>query len=203
MKIICIGRNYQDHINELKNSIPDKPLFFLKPDTALLPKRTPFYIPDFTKDLHYECELVVRICKVGKNISEKFAHTYYDEIGIGIDFTARDLQEECKQKSQPWEIAKAFDNSAPVSEKFIHKSELNLSNIKFELKKNGSVVQLGNSNQMIFSIDKIISYVSQFITFKIGDLIFTGTPAGVGQVKIGDTLVASIENKELLTLNVK
>ena len=203
MKIICIGRNYQDHINELKNSIPDKPLFFLKPDTALLPKRTPFYIPDFTKDLHYECELVVRICKVGKNISEKFAHTYYDEIGIGIDFTARDLQEECKQKSQPWEIAKAFDNSAPVSEKFIHKSELNLSNIKFELKKNGSVVQVGNSNQMIFSIDKIISYVSQFITFKIGDLIFTGTPAGVGQVKIGDTLVASIENKELLTLNVK
>lgn len=203
MKIICIGRNYQDHINELKNSIPDKPLFFLKPDTALLPKRTPFYIPDFTKDLHYECELVVRICKVGKNISEKFAHTYYEEIGIGIDFTARDLQEECKQKSQPWEIAKAFDNSAPVSEKFIHKSELNLSNIKFELKKNGSVVQLGNSNQMIFSIDKIISYVSQFITFKIGDLIFTGTPAGVGQVKIGDTLVASIENKELLTLNVK
>lgn len=203
MKIICIGRNYQDHINELKNSIPDKPLFFLKPDTALLPKRTPFYIPDFTKDLHYECELVVRICKVGKNISEKFAHTYYEEIGIGIDFTARDLQEECKQKSQPWEIAKAFDNSAPVSEKFIHKSELNLSNIKFELKKNGSVVQVGNSNQMIFSIDKIISYVSQFITFKIGDLIFTGTPAGVGQVKIGDTLVASIENKELLTLNVK
>lgn len=203
MKIICIGRNYQDHINELKNSIPNKPLFFLKPDTALLPKRSPFYIPDFTKDLHYECELVVRICKVGKNISEKFAHTYYEEIGIGIDFTARDLQEECKQKSQPWEIAKAFDNSAPVSEKFIHKSELNLSNIKFELKKNGSVVQVGNSNQMIFSIDKIISYVSQFITFKIGDLIFTGTPAGVGQVKIGDTLVASIENKELLTLNVK
>jgi len=203
MKIICIGRNYQDHINELKNAIPDKPLFFMKPDTALLPKRTPFYIPDFTKDLHYECELVVRICKVGKNISEKFANTYYEEIGIGIDFTARDLQEECKQKSQPWEIAKAFDNSAPISEKFIHKSELDLSNIQFELKKNGVIVQQGNSKQMIFSIDKIIAYVSQFITLKIGDLIFTGTPAGVGKVEIGDTLVASIENQELLKLNIK
>ena len=203
MKIICIGRNYQDHINDLKNAIPDKPLFFMKPDTALLPKRTPFYIPDFTKDLHYECELVVRICKVGKNISEKFANTYYEEIGIGIDFTARDLQEECKQKSQPWEIAKAFDNSAPISEKFIHKSELDLSNIQFELKKNGVVVQQGNSKQMIFSIDKIIAYVSQFITLKIGDLIFTGTPAGVGKVEIGDTLVASIENQELLKLNIK
>ncbi len=203
MKIICIGRNYQDHINELKNAIPDKPLFFMKPDTALLPKRTPFYIPDFTKDLHYECELVVRICKVGKNISEKFANTYYEEIGIGIDFTARDLQEECKQKSQPWEIAKAFDNSAPISEKFIHKSELDLSKIQFELKKNGVIVQQGNSKQMIFSIDKIIAYVSQFITLKIGDLIFTGTPAGVGKVEIGDTLVASIENQELLKLNIK
>ena len=203
MKIICIGRNYQDHINELKNAIPDKPLFFMKPDTALLPKRTPFYIPDFTKDLHYECELVVRICKVGKNISEKFANTYYEEIGSGIDFTARDLQEECKQKSQPWEIAKAFDNSAPISEKFIHKSELDLSNIQFELKKNGVIVQQGNSKQMIFSIDKIIAYVSQFITLKIGDLIFTGTPAGVGKVEIGDTLVASIENQELLKLNIK
>jgi len=203
MKIICIGRNYQDHISELKNAIPDKPLFFMKPDTALLPKRTPFYIPDFTNDLHYECELVVKICKVGKNISEKFAHTYYEEIGIGIDFTARDLQEECKQKSHPWEIAKAFDNSAPISEKFIHKSELDFSNIQFELKKNGAIVQQGNSNQMIFTIDKIIAYVSQFITLKIGDLIFTGTPSGVGRVVIGDRLIASINNQELLTLNIK
>jgi acylpyruvate hydrolase len=203
MKIICIGRNYSEHAKELNNPLPEKPVFFLKPDTALLPKRNPFYYPEFTKDLHYECELVFRICKLGKNISPKFASTYYDSVGLGIDFTARDLQQECKEKGLPWEIAKSFEHSAPLSETFIPKEEFDLKNISFTLFKNDELVQKGNSKDMIFDINQIVVYISQFMTLKIGDLIFTGTPAGVGPVKIGDTLKGFIEEKEMFDFKVK
>ncbi len=203
MKIICIGRNYADHAREMNAPIPEFPLFFLKPDSAILPKRTSFYYPEFTKDLHYECEVIVRINKLGKNISKKFAHTYYNEIGLGIDFTARDLQEECKVKGLPWERAKAFDGSAVICEQFISKSELDLGSISFHLLKNDQLVQQGNTKDFIFSIDTIISYVSQFMTLKIGDILFTGTPAGVGPVNIGDTLRGYIGEKEMYALKVK
>lgn len=203
MKIICIGRNYADHAKELKNELPSFPLFFLKPDTALLSKSKDFYHPDFTADLHYECEIVVRIDKVGKNIQEKFAGNYYSEIGLGIDFTARDLQEESKTKGLPWERAKAFDHSAPISDFYINKKELDLSNITFRLEKNGNQVQLGESKNMIFTIDQIIAYVSQFITLKVGDLIYTGTPSGVGPVKIGDQLIGFLEDKKMFEFNIK
>lgn len=203
MKIICIGRNYGAHAKELNNPLPEKPVFFMKPDTALLPKNLPFFYPSFTKDLHYECELVVRINKVGKNIAPKFAHSYYDEIGLGIDFTARDLQEECKTKGLPWEIAKSFEHSAPLSEKFIPKSELDLENLAFSLKQNDKIVQQGNSKDMIFNIDQIIVYISQFMTLKKGDLIFTGTPAGVGPIFIGDTLSGSIGEREMFSIKIK
>ena len=203
MKIICIGRNYIDHAKEMNAPIPKVPMFFMKPDTALLPKRTPFYYPNFTKDLHYECELVVRINKLGKNIAEQFAHEYYDEIGLGIDFTARDLQKICKEKGHPWEIAKAFEYSAPISEKFIKKSSLNLNDLTFSLLKNNKTVQKGNIREMIFSFDQLISYVSQFMTLKIGDLIFTGTPKGVGPVKIGDQLEGFLEDEKLLSVKIK
>lgn len=204
MKIICIGRNYADHAKELNNAVPIEPVFFFKPDTAILPKKQPFYIPDFTSDLNYEVELVVRINKLGKNIKEKFAHTYYDEIGIGIDFTARDLQQKCKEKGLPWEKAKGFDYSAPMGQKFIPVNEFDsLDDINFRLEKNGEIVQTGNSSQMIFKIDQIISYLSQFVTLKIGDFIFTGTPAGVGKVEIGDKLEAYIESEKLLSLEIK
>ncbi|HON18650.1 MAG TPA: fumarylacetoacetate hydrolase family protein [Salinivirgaceae bacterium] len=202
MKIICIGRNYRDHAQELNNAVPTSPMFFLKPETALLRNNRPFFLPDFTQELHYEVELVYRICRLGKNISPKFAHRYYDSVGIGIDLTARDLQEKCKSNGWPWEMAKAFDNSAPLSSKFIDKEQLNLDNISFKLLKNDQVVQTGNSGEMIFSIDQIITYVSQFITLKIGDLIFTGTPAGVGSVTIGDTLKAYVGNELLLTTKI-
>jgi acylpyruvate hydrolase len=204
MKIICIGRNYADHAKELNNPLPSKPVFFLKPETALIPKNMPFFIPDFTNDLHHEVELVVKINRLGKNIEERFAHKYYNEIGIGIDFTARDLQSECKAKGLPWEIAKAFDHSAPVSQKFIAVGALkDVNNIPFRLEKNGAIVQQGNSKDMIFNIDKIIAYVSKFFTLKIGDLIFTGTPAGVSQVAINDQLTAYIGDQELLQLKIK
>lgn len=204
MKIICIGRNYADHANELNNSIPSSPVIFLKPETALLPKKNPFYYPAFTNDLHFETEIVIRINKVGKKIAEKFAHTYYNEIGIGIDFTARDLQQELKKNSLPWEKAKAFDHSAPVSENFISLSALpDVNAIKFEMKLNGEIKQQGNTKNMLFSFDRIIQEVSQFFTLKIGDLIFTGTPAGVGPVKIGDRISCSVEGKDLLKFNVK
>jgi len=204
MKIICIGRNYADHAKELKNDVPSEPVFFLKPDSAILPRRTPFYIPNFTKDLHHEIEVVVKINKLGKNISEKYAHTYYNEIGLGIDFTARDVQAECKAKGLPWEKAKAFDYSAPISEKFIPKEELgDLQKIDFRLEKNGNIVQSGNTEDMLFSIDQIISYVSQYFTLKIGDLIFTGTPAGVSQVNIGDHLVGFIGDSKMIDLKIK
>lgn len=204
MKIICIGRNYSEHAKELGNEAPKEPLFFLKPDSAILPKRVPFYIPEFTNDLHFEIELLVKINKVGKHIEERFANTYYDKIGLGIDFTARDLQQECKSKGLPWEKAKAFDGSAVIGKEFIDKSEFeSVQDISFSLNKNGEQVQRGNSKDMIFTIDAIISYVSQFMTLKIGDVIYTGTPAGVGPVKIGDKLEGFIGDKQLISLDIK
>lgn len=203
MKIICIGRNYIEHAHELNNPVPAEPVFFMKPETALIRAGLPFFYPDYSKDVHFEVELVLHICKLGKHISEKFAHTYYDKIGIGIDFTARDVQNTCKQKGLPWEIAKAFDGSAPVS-KFIPKENFaELYDINFSLQKNNETVQKGNSGMMIFNFEKIIAYVSRFVTLKIGDLIFTGTPAGVGPVNIDDNLKAFIEDQKLLDLNIK
>lgn len=203
MKIICIGRNYIDHAKELNNPVPKKPVFFLKPDTALVKGNKPFFYPDFSEDVHYECEIVVHINRVGKNISAKFAHRYYEEIGIGIDFTARDLQQECKTKGLPWEVAKAFDNSAPIG-KFLPKSKFaDINKLNFSLDINGETVQQGNTADMIFNIDELIAYTSRFMTLKMGDLLFTGTPVGVGPVKIGDRLVASIEGEELLNFMVK
>jgi 2-keto-4-pentenoate hydratase/2-oxohepta-3-ene-1,7-dioic acid hydratase in catechol pathway len=202
MKIICIGRNYADHTKEMKSELPKEPVFFFKPDLAIL-RGNRFYIPDFTKEVHYEVELVVKINKVGKYIDKKFAHTYYDEIGLGIDFTARDIQIECKAKSLPWEKAKAFENSAVLSKNFISKSELDLQNINFSLTLNDQVVQEGNSANMIFTIDEIIAYISQFVTLKIGDLIYTGTPAGVGPVKIGDKLSGYIRQQKMFNVEIR
>jgi acylpyruvate hydrolase len=201
MKIICIGRNYINHAKEMKAEVPTEPVFFMKPDTALL-KEEDFYYPTFTTDLHHEIELVIKISKVGKHIEEQFAHKYYEEIGLGIDFTARDLQAQCKQNSLPWEKAKAFDNSAPVG-KFVNKTELNLNDIPFKLLVNGVIKQMGNVNDIIFSFDKIIAYVSQFVTLKVGDLIFTGTPEGVGAVAIGDILEGYIKEDLFLKIVVK
>lgn len=203
MKIICIGRNYVEHAKELKNPVPSKPVFFLKPDTALLQKGNPFFYPDFSNDIHFEAELVLKICKNGRHIEEQFAHKYYDEIGIGIDLTARDLQNECKQKGLPWEIAKGFDQSAPIGQ-FLSASDFkNKENIQFSLIINGETRQEGNSRDMIFSFDQIIAYISKFITLRIGDLIFTGTPKGVGPVQTGDHFEAFVENKKLLEFDVK
>ena len=203
MKIICIGRNYINHAKELGNSIPKEPLFFLKPDTAIQPKGHPFFIPDFSNNIQHEIELVIKISKNGKFIEEEFAHKYYEMIGIGIDFTARDIQEECKKNGHPWEKAKGFDGSAHISKSFINKNELEQKNIKFSLKKNHISVQKGNSKDMIFSFDKIISYISNFYTLKAGDLIYTGTPAGVGQVISGDRLEGFIGDKKLLEVKIK
>jgi acylpyruvate hydrolase len=203
MKIICVGRNYADHIEELHNERPDAPVIFMKPDTALLRPGEDFYHPDFSEDIHHEAEIVVKINKMGKNIAEEFAHKYYDEIGIGIDFTARDLQSKLKAKGLPWELAKAFNGSAPVSD-FVSKSQFaDLQNLSFSLQVNGDTRQEGNTSMMLYKIDYLISFVSQYFTLKTGDLIFTGTPKGVAPVKIGDTLVAAIEGKEMLTLHVK
>ncbi len=203
MKIICIGRNYSEHAKELNNAVPEKPVFFMKPDTALLQKNNPFFYPAFSQDVHYETEIVLKINRNGKYIEEPFAHKYFDEIGIGIDFTARDLQAEQKKKGLPWEIAKAFDQSAPVG-KFVPKSKFpDINNLNFSLKINGEVKQEGNTRDMIFSFDRIISYVSQFVSLKTGDLIFTGTPAGVGPTKINDHFEAFIEDELLLEFNVK
>jgi len=203
MKIICIGRNYADHAKEMKSEVPTEPVFFLKPDTALLPKRNPFFIPSFSNDVHHELELVVRINRVGKSIEERFAHRYYNEVSVGIDFTARDIQALCKSKGLPWEKAKAFDGSAPVGKFVILKDDQNIQDLDITLKINDQIVQEVNTSKMIFSVNQIISYVSQFITLKIGDLIFTGTPAGVGPVKINDKLEAFIGEDSLLKLNVK
>lgn len=203
MKIICIGRNYLDHVKEMKNEVPEYPVFFMKHENALIYNNLPFFIPDFSQDIHYECELVLRICKTGKNIEERFASTYYDAITLGIDFTARDLQKQCIQKGEPWEKAKAFDSSAPMGE-FISLESMNITDeILFYLAKNGEIVQQDSSKNMIFSFDTIIAYVSQFITLKTGDVIFTGTPAGVGSVKSGDHLEAYLEKEKVLDVRVK
>ncbi len=203
MKIICIGRNYADHISELNNERPSEPVIFLKPETAVILKKFPFVIPEFSNDVHHEVEILVKICKVGKYISPKFAHKYYEEIGLGIDFTARDVQSKLKEKGLPWEKAKAFDGSAMIGD-FIPKEELNsIENITFELHSNGNVVQSGNSNMMLWKIDEIIAYVSQYFTLKKGDIIFTGTPKGVAQVNNGDELVGFMEGKQMFKLHVK
>lgn len=203
MKIFAIGRNYIDHARELNNPVPSEPMFFMKPDTAIINNNKPFYYPDFTNDLQYETEIVLKLHRVGKNVAEKFAHRYYTEIGIGIDFTARDLQNKCKEKGWPWEIAKAFDGSAPIS-RFVPKEKFgDASSILFRLDLNGKTVQQGNTKDMIFSFDRIIAHISKYITIRMGDLIFTGTPAGVGQVKIGDRLQAYIEDELMLDFYVK
>ncbi len=203
MKIICIGRNYADHAKEMKSEVPKEPVVFMKPDTALLPKRNPFFLPDYSNDVHHELELVVRINRVGKSIEEQFAHRYYDEVSAGIDFTARDIQKECKEKGLPWERAKAFDGSAPVGNFITLPKGKDIQDLKLSMTKNGEVVQSGSTKDMIFTVDQLISYVSQFITLKIGDLLFTGTPAGVGPVAIGDTLECFLEERSLLKVNVK
>lgn len=203
MKIIAIGRNYADHAKELNNEVPENPVLFLKPDTAVLKNNKPFYHPNFSKEVHHEIEVVLKICKEGKFIAEKFAHKYYEEIGLGIDFTARDLQAQQKAKGLPWEIAKAFDNSAPVSE-FIAITEFeDLNNLEFSLQVNDEVKQSGNTSQMLHSFNKLISYASKYFTLKKGDLIFTGTPAGVSKVNIGDQLKGSLQGRELLNFEIK
>lgn len=204
MKIICIGRNYSAHISELKNEKPTDPVVFLKPDTAILLKKQPFFIPDFSNDVHYEVEVLVKINRVGKYIEEQYAHKYYNEIGLGIDFTARDLQQKLKDKGLPWEKAKAFDGAAVIGEKWIDKNSFsNLNNINFSLLKNNEPVQIGNTSDMLWKIDELISYVSKYFTLKIGDIIFTGTPEGVGKVEANDTLTGLIEEKQLFSIHVK
>ena len=203
MKIICIGRNYVDHIKELNNERPTDPVLFIKPDSAVLPKEQDFYIPDFSKDVHYEVEVLVKIKKVGKHIETQFSHTYYDEIGLGIDFTARDLQSQLKEKGLPWEKAKGFDGAAVIG-KWLPKSTFDdVNNINFQLKKNNEVVQEGNTSLMLWKIDELISYVSRFFTLKKGDIIFTGTPAGVGRISANDYLSGTLENEQMFSLNIK
>lgn len=203
MKIIAIGRNYAAHAKELNNAVPTKPIIFLKPDTAVLKDNKPFYIPTFSSDIHYELEVVLKVCKEGKHIAQKFAANYYDEIGLGIDFTARDIQTQHKEKGLPWELAKAFDNSAAVSN-FLPKADFaDIYQLQFELQINKETRQNGHTSNLLFSFEEIISFVSQYITLKKGDLIFTGTPEGVGQVKQGDQLEAWLEGKQLLNFSVK
>ena len=203
MKIICIGRNYTDHIEELANERPEDPVVFLKPDTSLVLKNQPFFIPPFSNDVHYEVEILVRINRIGKHIQQKFAHKYYDEIGLGIDFTARDLQAKLKSKGLPWEKAKAFDGAAVVGD-WVNKSELpHVDELQFEMTKNGTIVQQSSSALMLWKVDELIAYVSQFFTLKIGDIIFTGTPAGVGPVAENDVLEGSLEGRQLFSIKVK
>jgi acylpyruvate hydrolase len=202
MKIIAIGRNYAEHIAELNNERPSEPVVFLKPDTAVLRNNAPFYHPEFSNDIHYEVEVLLKISKEGKHIDKKFAHKYYDEIGVGIDFTARDLQQRCKEKGLPWEIAKAFNGSAPISD-FKDKSAYNLDELTFSLTQNNELKQKGNTKMMLFSFDEIIAHISKYFTLKKGDVIFTGTPAGVGKINIGDRLIAYLENEKMLEVEVK
>jgi len=203
MKIICIGRNYAKHIEELQNEKPENPVVFLKPDSAILAKKQPFFIPPFSNDIHYEVEVLVKINKVGKYIEEKFAHKYYDEIGLGIDFTARDLQSKLKEKGLPWEKSKGFDGSAVVGKFFPKESLGDLTNLAFTLSKNNELVQDGNTNAMLWKIDELIAYVSQFFTLKKGDIIFTGTPAGVGKVTENDVLNGTIASKPAFSIKIK
>lgn len=203
MKVIAVGRNYIEHAKELNNPVPQKPVIFLKPDTAILKNNRDFYYPEFSKDIHYEVELVVQICKEGKHVDEKFAANYYDKIGLGIDFTARDIQKEHKEKGLPWELAKAFDHSTPISYLFPKEKYNVTKNIHFSLEINKVQVQEGNTADMIFSIEKLISFVSQYITLRKGDLLFTGTPAGVGPITIGDHLVGYLEGDPVLDFHIK
>ena len=203
MKLICIGRNYAQHISELKNEKPTEPVIFLKPDTAILLKKQPFFIPDFSEEVHHEVEVLVKINRVGKHIDSKFAHKYYDQIGLGIDFTARDLQQKLKEKGLPWEKAKAFDGSAVIG-KWVSKSNFeNLNDLSFSLHKNNEIVQASTTQDMLWNIDAIIAYVSQFFTLKIGDIIFTGTPSGVSAVKPNDSLKGYIGEEEFFSIKVK
>ncbi len=203
MKVIAIGRNYAAHVKELNNPLPSSPVIFMKPDTAVLKDNKPFYIPDFSSDIHYELEVVLKVCKEGKHIAEKFAANYFDEVGLGIDFTARDIQTIHKEKGLPWELAKSFDNSAAIS-RFIPKDQIaDLNNLEFELKINNETRQLGNTKNILFSFEKIIAFVSQYITLKKGDLIFTGTPEGVGQVHQGDKLEAWLADEQFLNFDIK
>ena len=204
MKIICIGRNYAAHIEELESEVPSEPVIFMKPDTAILLKKQPFFIPDFSDNLQYEAELIIKINKIGKHISPKFAHKYYDDISVGIDFTARDLQKKLKDKGLPWECSKAFDGSAVIG-KWIPKTSLNkgMDNLNFRLEKNDELVQDGFTKLMLYSVDELIAYISTFFTLKIGDIIFTGTPAGVGKVAVNDRLKAYLEEQEMLHIKIK
>ena len=200
MKIICIGRNYRDHAKELNNPVPSQPLIFMKPPSALLVNNKPFYYPNFSEDIHYEAEIVLKICKNGRHVQAEFADSYYEQIAIGLDMTARDVQKKCKEKGHPWEIAKAFDNSAPIS-KFMPKPKQ--GSIQFELRKNGETVQKGDTKDLIFDFNYLICHISKYFKLQLGDLIFTGTPAGVGPVQIGDRLEAFIENELKLTCEIK
>lgn len=202
MKIICIGRNYADHAAEMNAEVPSAPVFFMKPDTALL-KDDVFYFPGFTNEIHYECELVVKIDRVGKHIDYAFAHKYYSSVGLGIDFTARDLQAICKAKGLPWEMAKSFDQSAVVSKEWLSITPETLTTLSFEFYQNKVLKQQGNPSMMLFNVDQIIAYISQFITLKTGDLIFTGTPAGVGPIAIGDELVGTLNGQEMYRITIK
>lgn len=201
MKIICVGRNYAEHIEELANEKPENPVIFLKPDSAILIKKNPFVIPAFSNDIHYEVEVLVKICRLGKHINRKFAHKYYNEIGLGIDFTARDIQNKLKEKGLPWEKAKAFDGSAVIGQ-FYSKDKFDLKNLSFKLLRNDDLVQDGNTSKMLWGIDELISYISQFFTLKIGDIIFTGTPVGVGKVNSKDILTGKLEENEAFKINV-
>jgi 2-keto-4-pentenoate hydratase/2-oxohepta-3-ene-1,7-dioic acid hydratase in catechol pathway len=202
MKLICIGRNYAAHIEELKNEKPEEPVVFIKPDSAILLKQHPFVIPEFSNDVHHEVEILVKINKIGKYIAPEFAHKYYDEIGLGIDFTARDLQAKLKEKGLPWEKAKSFDGAAVIGEFFDKNSFENINKLQFSLKNNGNLVQEGNTNRMLWNIDALIAYVSQYFTLKIGDIIFTGTPAGVAKVASKDVLEGFIEDRKCFKINV-
>ena len=204
MKIICVGRNYTDHIEELKNERPEDPVIFQKPDTSILLKKQPFFIPDFSNDVHYEVEVLVKIKKIGKHIQPKFAHKYYDEVGLGIDFTARDLQQKLKEKGLPWEKAKAFDGAAVIGNKWLDKKELgDLQDLNFRLEKNEEIVQESNTSLMLWKIDELIAYISTYFTLKIGDIIFTGTPAGVGKVSPEDRLTGYLEQNKMFSIRVK
>jgi 2-keto-4-pentenoate hydratase/2-oxohepta-3-ene-1,7-dioic acid hydratase in catechol pathway len=203
MKIIAVGMNYLDHVKELNNEKPENPVIFMKPDSALLKNNKPFFLPDFSNEIHYETEIIIQIDRLGKNISTKFAPRYYSKIGLGIDFTARDIQQEYRKKGYPWEICKAFDGSAVISEFLPIENFGALNNLNFHLNIDGNTVQQGNSRDMIFSVDEIIAYVSRFFTLKIGDIIFTGTPVGVGKVSIGNRLEAYLEDQKMLDFQIK